>query len=233
MNWWNELTQLQKIFASIAIPTTAIMFIQFILQLFGLANGEGADGVDAADVDTVSDFHGDFPDGLAEVESDGAFDDGAFDDGFEVEEGLGGMRLFTLRSVIAFFAVGGWMGVAAIDWNLSDFMAIVLAIVAGSLALYFVAWIIYTFLRMQQSGNIRYENAVGKGGEVYLSIPPDGRGKVNVIVQDRLCEIDAISKENRIIKTGEKIIVVDITEEGVLIVEPKTLSEKNEINQKM
>lgn len=238
MNWWNELTQLQKIFATVAIPTTVIMIIQFILQLFGLANGEGADGVDAdgadaADVDFDADFDGDLSDGLAEADTDADFDEGSLDGDIDVDEGQGGMRLFTLRSVIAFFAVGGWMGVAAIDWNLPDFVAIVLAIITGSLALYFVAWIIYTFLRMQQSGNIRYENAVGKGGEVYLSIPPDGRGKVNVIVQDRLCEIDAISKENRIIKTGEKIIVVDITEEGVLIVEPKTLSEKNEINQKM
>ena len=38
---------------------------------------------------------------------------------------------------------------------LPDFVAILLANITGSLALYFVAWIIYTFLRMQQSGNIR------------------------------------------------------------------------------
>ena len=53
MNWWNELTQLQKIFATVAIPTTVIMIIQFILQLFGLANGEGADGVDADGADAA------------------------------------------------------------------------------------------------------------------------------------------------------------------------------------
>lgn len=233
MNWWNELTQLQRIFASVAIPATVVMILQFILQLIGLANGADSDGADADDVDAVSDVQDGFSDDLPDAQSDGVFDDDdVLDDGFEVEDGQTGIRLFTLRSVIAFFAVGGWMGVAAIDWNLPDLLAIALAIAAGSLALYFVAWIVYTFLRMQQSGNIRYENAVGKEGEVYLSIPPDGRGKVNVIVQERLCEIDAISKVNRVIKTGEKIVVVDITEDGVLIVEPKELAETNEIIQK-
>jgi len=230
MSWWNELTQLQRIFASVAIPATVIMVLQFILQLIGLANGAGADA-DADDVDAVSDVSDGIADDLSDAESDSSFDDGTPDDDFDVDEGQTGIRLFTLRSVIAFFAVGGWMGVAAIDWNLSDFMAVVLAIIAGSLALYFVAWIIYTFLRMQQSGNIRYENAVGKEGEVYLTIPPNGRGKVNVVVQERLCEIEAISKTDRAIKTGEKVVVVDITEDGVLIVEPKELTDKNAIDK--
>lgn len=234
MTWWNELTQLQKIFASIAIPTTVIMVIQFVLQLFGFASEDGSDGIDTTDVDTVSDFQEASSEGILEGQPDGIFDESTFDEeSINAEEGHSGMRLFTLRGIIAFFAVGGWMGVAAIDWNLSALLAIVLAIVAGSLAMYFVAWTIFTFLRMQQSGNIKYENAVGKEGEVYLSIPPNGRGKVNVIVQDRLCEIDAVTKSDRTIKTGEKIIVVDITEDGILLVEPKNSINKNEIIKKM
>lgn len=229
MNWWNELTQLQRIFASVAVPATVIMILQFILQLIGLAGGADTDA-DAPDADSA-DVQDGLPDDMPDVQLDDDFAEGSLDDGLEVDEGQTGIRLFTLRSVIAFFAVGGWMGVAAIDWNLSDVVAIILAVIAGSLALYFVAWIIYAFLRLQQNGNIRYENAVGKEGEVYLTIPPNGRGKVNVIVQERLCEIEAISKVNRALKTGEKIVVVDITEEGVLIVEPKELSEKNVIKK--
>lgn len=233
MNWWNELTKLQKIFASVAIPATAVLIIQFVLQLFGLADGEGTDGADAADADAdgIPDFDDGVPDELPGGQDDGIFGDDDFNDGTDVDDGHGGMRLFTLRSVVAFFAVGGWMGVAAVDWNLSDFLAVALAVVAGTIAMYFVAWVVYTFLRMQESGNIRYENAVGKEGEVYLSIPPDGRGKVNVIVQERLCEIDAISKCNRVIMTGEKIVVVDITDDGLLIVEPKEDLHEKELNE--
>jgi len=210
------------------------MVLQFILQIIGLAGGTGADGTDAGDidadtdVDAVTDIQDGLPDDMSGPETD-IPDDGTPEGHLISDEGQFGIRLFTLRSVTAFFAVGGWMGVAAIDWNLSDFMAVVLAIIAGSLALYFVAWVVYTFLRMQQSGNIRYENAVGKEGEVYLTIPPNGRGKVNVIVQERLCEIEAVSNANRPIRTGEKIVVVDIAEDGVLVVEPKETDRKDEI----
>lgn len=260
MNWWNEFTQLQKFFASVAIPATLIMLIQFILQLLGIANeqdgvdvdGADFDGVDGADLDGIdgADFDGvdgvdfdavdgadfdasmDLPDDYQTDISqlDGTFKDSSFDhDGADVDEGHNGLRLFTLRSIIAFFAVGGWMGVAAVEWNLPSILAVILAAVAGTLAMYFVAWTIFTFLKMQQSGSMRYENAVGKEGVVYLTIPVGGRGKVSVIVQDRLCELSAQTNSERDIKTGEKIVVVDFNPDGVLIVEPRSLSKKNEI----
>ena len=39
-------------------------------------------------------------------------------------------------------------------------------------------------------------------------------------------EFDAITKADRVIRTGEKIIVVDAAEDGVLIVGPKDFTEK-------
>lgn len=233
MNWWNELTQLQRIFAFFAIPATVIMLLQFILQLIGLADGVDSDGPDTADADMDTDVQDGLPDDFSDGGSDGIFGDDTADDDLDIDDGQTGIRLFTLRSIVAFFAVGGWTGIVAVEWNLPDFVAVVLAIIAGSLALYFVAWVVYTFLRMQQSGNINYENAVGKEGEVYLSIPPDGRGKVNVIVQERLCEIEAVSNCGRTIKTGEKIVVVDITDDGILVVEPREQTGKNAIDKKM
>lgn len=233
MNWWNELTQLQRIFAFFAIPATVIMLLQFILQLIGLADGVDSDGPDTADADMDTDVQDGLPDDFSDGGSDGIFGDDTADDDLDIDDGQTGIRLFTLRSIVAFFAVGGWTGIVAVEWNLPDFVAVVLAIIAGSLALYFVAWVVYTFLRMQQSGNINYENAVGKEGEVYLSIPPDGRGKVNVIVQERLCEIEAVSNCGRTIKTGEKIVVVDITDDGILVVEPREQTGKSAIDKKM
>lgn len=246
MDWWNGLTELQKIFASIAMPATLFMLIQFVLLLFGFADGDGADVVDGTDLDGM-DLDGvdldsvdvevlDISDAYADLDLHGAPD--AFDadpvsandmadhDTGEGHDTADTLRLFSIKSIVAFLAVGGWMGVAAIDWKLSALISIVLALGAGWLALYFVAWTLRAFIRMQQSGNVKYENAVGKEGEVYLTIPLNGRGKVNVIVQDRLCEIDAIAKADRPVKTGEKVIIIGLEAEGVLLVTPKSEFEK-------
>ncbi len=267
MDWWNSLSDLQRLLASIAAPATFFMVLQFILMLFGFVQGgeaDSADGAEQGDMDLHDGVHGsldghdladghahdifsghgyDLADGHAHDIFSGHDHDGSLADGHthdcihdsdhdDIHHTQGGhekgdaLRLLTLRGIIAFLSVGGWMGVAAIDWNLPDILAIVLALAAGSLALWFVAWIIRAFVRMQQSGNVRMENAVGKEGQVYLTIPENGRGKVNVIVQDRLSEMDAVTKAGRAIKTGEKITVLGIASDGVLLVAPKETPEQ-------
>ncbi len=232
MNWWNELSGLQQLFASFAIPATLVMIIQLILLLFGIGHGDGADGTEGhADLHLHDDgangiFEGHSHDGFEGHSHDG-FDghshDGADHHTGEAHDSVDAIRLFTLRSIIAFFAVGGWMGVAAIGWKLPTVLVFILALLAGWIALYFVAWSIRAALRMQQNGNVVLDNAVGKTGEVYIPIPTSKRGfgKVNVIVQDRLCEFDAVTEAQRELKTGESITVTGVISENVLLVVPQ------------
>ncbi len=301
MEWWNSLTDLQRVLASIAAPATLFMVLQFILMLFGfiqVGDADTADGADHGDLNVhdgmdahdIADGHAhdifsgdghDIADGhVHDIFSgdghdiaDGHVHDIFSGDGHDIADGhvhdifsgdghdMAGdhpesfdhdaahgiehdhahghhtdhshdkgdaLRLFTVRGIVAFLSVGGWMGVVAIDWNLPGILAVILALAVGWLALWFVAWIIRAFVRMQQSGNVIMENAVGKDGDVYLTIPVNGCGKVNVIVQDRFCEMDAVSKSDRAIKTGEKITVLAVASEGVLLVAPKESAEHKE-----
>ena len=84
-------------------------------------------------------------------------------------------------------------------------------------------------LRLQQSGNIVLDNAIGVTGEVYIPIPPlkSGVGKVNIVIQDRLSEVNAVTDAERTIKTGEKITVINVEPEGVLLVIPMVLPQNN------
>ncbi|NLU52523.1 MAG: hypothetical protein GXX10_06635 [Clostridiaceae bacterium] len=237
MNWWNELTGLQQIFATIAIPATLIMIVQFILLLFGLADdgpGDGADvgdisdGIDAADLDASCDGP-EFIESADNVDftecGDVNISTGADTSGHDADKtshGTDALKLFTLRGIIGFFSIGGWFGVAAISWGLSEPAAVSIALLAGFLAMYFVAWSISLALRLQHSGTINLNNAVGNIGEVYIPIPPlkSGMGKVNVIVQERLCELSAVTDCERTLRTGEKVTVMGVEKEGVLLVTP-------------
>lgn len=229
MAWWNELTQLQQGLAYIAIPSTLIMLLQFILSLFGFGQGDGSDVLDGdgdfggADGDfdfddaSVGDAFGDQPGDVFDHED--VITDGTADgqDGAEV------LKLFSIRGIIAFLAVGGWTGIVALDYDIPNPAALGLAFVAGWLALYFVAWSIKFALGLQQRGNIIINNAIGTVGEVYIPIPSlkKGKGKINVVIQERLTEVDAMTDVERVIKTGEKVTVMGVEAEGILLVVPQ------------
>ena len=249
MSWWNELTGIQQILATVAIPATLVMIVQFILLLFGFTGDSGGDGadMDVGDVSGGADI-GDISDGVDIGDLDSGADGLDFSDiadGTDIPEHVGfdtdnaadhpehiaekdshsadALKLFTLRGIIGFLSIGGWFGVAAISWGLPVPAALALAFVAGYLALYFVAWSIRAALRLQHSGNINITNAIGNIGELYIPIPPakSGMGKVNVIVQERLCELSAVTDAERTLKTGEKVTVMGIEKDGVLLVVPK------------
>jgi len=237
MDWWNEMTVQQQVFAYIAIPATIVMVFQFVLSLFGFIGGGDADGLDGAedfadgdvDITDFDDFDDVFPGDIPGDDLQDIVESHLADTPHEHEHSDGtkadSLRLFTLRGIIGFFAIGGWTGVVALEWGIPIPGAVLLSLLAGWLALYFVAWTIRLVLRMQQSGNIVLENAIGVQGEVYIPIPPlkSGTGKVNVIIQDRLTEVNAVTDAERTLKTGEKITVVGVESEGVLLVAPAEL----------
>ena len=206
VNWWNELSSLQQMFTYFAIPATLILIVQIILFIIGLSGGEGDADVSHSDIDS---------DGLGADDSEPGGD-------ITESSDLAEVRLLTFRSIVAFFAVGGWTGVVLGGLDLSLPAVVLISLLAGWAALYFVTWSIRMALRLQHSGNIQIANAIGKVGEVYITIPAanKGYGKVNVIVQERFCEFEAATSADRDLKTGESVFVTGITEDNVLTVIP-------------
>jgi hypothetical protein len=73
--------------------------------------------------------------------------------------------------------------------------------------------------RLQMEGTINIQNTVGTQGSVYLTIPQNGTGQVQIIVQGSLKIFDAMSNSKKIIATGEKVQVVGVASGNTLIVE--------------
>lgn len=191
--WWDSLTGLQQVFACIGVPATLILIVQTVLLMFGIGDGDGAD----ADVD---------PDG--------------FDIG-EAASGDDGLTLFTVRGIVSLFCVAGWSGIVFVDLGLGNTLSIFLALICGIAAMVGIAYIMKAVLKLQSSGNIQIGLALGKVGEVYIPIPPkgEGRGKINITLQDRFVEIDAISVSDEGFKTGDAVRVVSADESGLVVVE--------------
>lgn len=194
--WFNSLDPPGMVFASLAIPGTVILILQTILLLFG------------------------FGDNDSEADA-GVHMDDAHVDGHDADAG-DGLTLFTVRGIVAFFSVGGWTGLVLNASKLPLALTVILAFLAGLLAMVAVAWIMKAALRLQDSGNLDLENAVGLTGRVYIRIPAGGRdvGKINITVQERYCELEAITDAGRDLTVGETVRVTGVQQGGILVVTP-------------
>lgn len=207
LDWWYALTPLHQVLYTVALPATLLLLIQTVLMLFGLGD-HGADGADGADMDA----------GGIDTDGDGGADVFDHSGDSDIAAHGGGLRVFTLRGLVAFFCVGSWAGIAALDLGVAPPLSALLAVAVGAVALLLVALLLRWFTGLSQSGNVELRNAVGQEGEVYLAVPADGRGKVTVLVQERLSECEAVSADHTPLPTGARVRVVSVTEDQLLVV---------------
>jgi len=201
---------LMAILYTVAVPSTVLLVLQTVMLLFGLGHGE-------SDVD--SDFDSDLDHDL----------DHEFDHDCDHCEGHGemhgdtGLRLFTVRGIIAFFAIGGWAGIAALELGASRVISCIAALLMGTGALILVAAFFKWALSLQHNGTLDFHSAMGSTGEVYLTVPANrsGHGKVNIIIQEQLTETEAVTDADRDLLYGERVRVVKVLGDNTVVVEPE------------
>lgn len=145
-------------------------------------------------------------------------DGGGFDAG-----GDGGfadhLHFFSVRNMIYFLMMFGWVGLACKRIGFPVLLTIPVGIIAGLLTSVIIAWIFYLLSKLTESGNVRMGSAIGKIGNVYLTIPPkrEGKGAVQVAVQGITRELDAITDGDKL-PTGTSVQVVDLIGNNTVVV---------------
>jgi membrane protein implicated in regulation of membrane protease activity len=208
--WWDALGALEKFFYYIAIPSTLVLVIQFILSVIGLT---GNSDIDAGDADGDVDFDGDVD---GDIEGDVGTDADA-----SGELGATDFRFVSFRTIIAFLTVFPWTGIVLLGKGMNTALAMFIAVLAGLFAMFAIGYLFYITARLQSSGNIDYKNAIGKTAEVYIPMLKESnyQGKVQVVIQDRLVEANAVAKDNKKHTTGEMVKVVGVFGLSTLLVE--------------
>jgi hypothetical protein len=215
VDWWDGLGTFGQVLACAALPATVIMVVQTALLLLGGVFGEDGDAgpaVAGGDADAGDDLDLD-----ADADADGDFDGGA--EGHDASHAGDGLRVFTVRGIVAFLAVGGWTGVALL--RTGETAALLGAIAAGAAALLFAALVIRWVLKLQGSGTIVASNAVDHMATVYIPIPParSATGRVTMLLQGRFTELDAVTDGDAPLRTGESVRVVGVLGDNCLIVD--------------
>ena len=210
--WWNAMNMLQQSFAVVAIPATVMLFLQTIMLLFGIGGSHDSDA--NTDVAESGDFSDDF-----DIADDMDVDSG---DHSYSENHDAGLRLFTVRGIVAFFSVGGWLGVVLGETSLHFSLVLLISVLGGLISLFTIALILKWSLKLQDEGNIDIKNALGKTAQVYVPIPADGKsfGKVTLVLQDRYVEYSAITKHSETLKTNSLVKITGVINQSTLVVKP-------------
>ncbi len=199
IEWWNSMSLAAQIFACMAIPATLLLVIQTVMMFFGFGDEGDAsgDGIGSDDLDVDIDI-----------------DDAS---------GFDGLRIFTLRGIIAFFVVFGWVGVAMESGSCPLYATIPVATVSGFAIMLVLAWLFRAIMKLRNDGNTDNRNAIGVSGKVQLTIPPSrrGEGKVFVMLQGSYVERNAVTDEEEAIPTGAEVVVIGVSGQTDLVVKKK------------
>lgn len=218
IEWWNSLGIASQIFACFAIPATLILLIQTILMFIGLGSESDVDGDGGFEdiSDDVSDMTIDDVDGDVDI-------DGVEISKIEDASGLDGLRIFTVRGIIAFFVVFGWVGMVMDRAGAELWLTLPIATVSGFAMMVVLALLVRSLMKLRNNGNIDNKNALGVSGKVHLVIPPErsGEGKVHIMLQGSYVERNAVTDDEKPIPTGSEIVVVGISGHTHLVVRRK------------
>lgn len=106
------------------------------------------------------------------------------------------IKLLSVQAIVAFVTFFGLAGLLARDNELTTWPSAGVAIAAGIAAMYLVAWCMAALVKLNSSGNLRLERAIGCEGSVYIRVPAqrDGAGRVIVETEGRRVECRAITR---------------------------------------
>jgi len=197
---------LSWLFLLMAVVGGTVLICQFVLTLVGLGGDHGFDIAHDVPGDFTGDIGHDAPAGGAH---------GAEGAGHDAAGQHGSSWLFAVisfRTLIAAATFFGLAGLAAQSAGQSVGVQLLLATAAGLAAMYGVHWMVRSMGRLGEDGTVRIHRAMGMEGTVYIPIAPakTQAGKIQVKVQNRLVEYEAITSGPERLATGTKVRVVGI-----------------------
>ena len=177
-----------------------LMVLQFLLSLLGLGHLHDFGGHEAHDVH--ADQHG-------EHEGEGSWFTSL-------------LTFRTLTAALTFFGLAGLAGYR--QWGAEGWpVTLAVAVAGGGGALLLVGSLMRWLRRQTTSGTVHIDRAVGRSATVYLTVPGQkaGAGKVQVCVQNRTMEYQAVTPD-RELPTGAKVVVVGVVNSDTVEVVPAT-----------
>ncbi len=137
----------------------------------------------------------------------------------ETDHGVG-FQFFTFKNFIAFFTIFSWTGIVSINAGIAIGTSVIIAVLSGLAMMVLMASLFYYFSKLTDSGTMHMKNAIGKVGEVYLTVSANrgNIGKVSIKVQGGLRELDALTDDDTDLTMGTVIEVIGLINDNLLLI---------------
>jgi len=137
-------------------------------------------------------------------------------------DGTGDVQVLSLKTLSAFFAGFGWTGVICLKNGYSLGIAVLVACAIGAMFMAIVLYLMKALYGLRSSGNIKYQNAIGSVGTVYMAVPPNqsGPGQVEINIQGRVRFVEAYTDANEKLTSNTRVKVTGLIDPVTLLVEP-------------
>ena len=124
-------------------------------------------------------------------------------------------ELLSINSILGFIMMFGWVGLSSYkQFSLGEVASICLALVAGAATMYFTASLFHNAMKLVSHGaQFKLADAIGKHGTVYNRIVGNGKGRIQIAIQNVTREIDAVSDDGVEIESGKSIEVVKVVDD--------------------
>lgn len=152
---------------------------------------------------------GDHPDNVVDVD-------------VETDHGIS-FQFLTIKNMVGFFTIFSWTAIACTTAGWSTSMTLITATISGLAMMTMMASIFYLMTKMNSSGTMKISEAIGKSGEVYLTVPAkrNSTGKIQITVGGLSRTLDAMTDDDENIQTGKQAKVSAILDNNIILVTSK------------
>lgn len=192
-----QVTSLEALFWFCALAGTVFFILRVVLMVIGGTLDTGGD------VDLGPDAHMDMGHpGHAGTVSDTHFE------------------FISINSITAFIMMFGWIGLTCHkQFLLNGGLSVIIGFLAGVGCMLITAYLFKLARKLVSKGSVfSVDQVVGKRGTVYQRISADGRGKINVELNDSTREIEAIAEDKQDIDSFQTVEVVRVVDQRTVAV---------------
>lgn len=130
-------------------------------------------------------------------------------------------KFLSIQSIAAFLMGFGWGGLGALRGAGWDFgLSLLSAVAGGVIMVWLLTWLLKLVADLQSSGTVSIQSAIDATGEVYVTVPPRGKGtgQVRVVLSDRQRTYNAVAENEDSLPTNTRVRVTSVNEDNTLTV---------------